>query len=292
MAISSPKGIPGSALQPRLVLGILGGLGPYAHILLEQYLLQAASRYAGVAREQDFPSWILSSLPQTPDRTAALGPEGPAALPLLLESLRRVEKASGEPGKNARGADLVLIACNTAHAFLGELRAATSLPILDMIDGCSAEVSERVPAGTRVGLLATTGTLRSGLYQSALRRHGFEPFSPLDTRDGERRQQEWIMDSIYGRPGGWEGLKTRGALGASTRDDGPREQLRQACRTLRDELRCEVLIAACTEIPLALPEGRCQGLSLINPLKILARNAIRAAYGLEAQTPPLPDEGS
>lgn len=273
----------GPTRKPRLVLGILGGLGPHAHILLERYLLEAAHRWAGAVREQDLPSWILSSIPETPDRTAALATGGPDILPLLTESLRRVETAYDAQGKRIRGADLILIACNTAHAFLAKLQEKTSLPILDMIEACGAEIARQVPAGTRVGLLATTGTLGSGLYHHALRRRGLAPLSPLDARDGESLQEELVMEPVYGRLGLYDGLKTRGAFAPGTGPDLPRERLEGACRLLRDELACEVLVAACTEIPLALPGNRVAELPLVDPMRILARDAVLLAYGLDPQ---------
>ena len=55
------------------VIGILGGLGPHAHVEFERLLL--ARTEAGLdrpARDQDYPPWLLSSVPPTPDRPRAI----------------------------------------------------------------------------------------------------------------------------------------------------------------------------------------------------------------------------
>ena len=45
---------------PRTI-GIVGGMGPHAHIAFERYLLEAVGAVAG---DQDYPPWIVSSLPR------------------------------------------------------------------------------------------------------------------------------------------------------------------------------------------------------------------------------------
>jgi len=61
--------------QERLI-GIVGGLGPFAHIDFERKLLAAASEVIGARRDQDFPQWVLSSIPRTPDRRWRPGSPG------------------------------------------------------------------------------------------------------------------------------------------------------------------------------------------------------------------------
>ncbi|HTQ80429.1 MAG TPA: aspartate/glutamate racemase family protein, partial [Thermoanaerobaculia bacterium] len=141
----------------RRVLGIVGGLGPHAHVELERRLLAAV---AGAVADQDYPEWLLSSLPRTPDRTEALLGRGPSPVPLLVESCRRLE------GR----VDFAVLACITAHAFLAELRREVSLPILDVIAATLDQAVKLRGERARIGLLATTGTLKSGLFAEAARR--------------------------------------------------------------------------------------------------------------------------
>lgn len=105
--------------QERLI-GIVGGLGPFAHIDFERKLLAAASTLIGARRDQDFPQWVLSSIPQTPDRTEAYFGEAEDPTPVLLRSLERLRRA---------GADFAVVACNTAHLFLERLREESPLAL-------------------------------------------------------------------------------------------------------------------------------------------------------------------
>ncbi len=259
-------------LRPRQVIGILGGLGPYAHLDLERKLLAAARQLAGALDDQDFPEWILSSVPWTPDRTAAIRGAGPSPLPALLCSLRRLEARTTAAGERVHGADFVIIACNTAHHYLPDLRRATELPIVDLIDACAERLARDLEPGTRVGLLATTGTLESGLYHRALAERGLKPRSLLDLGDGSL-QRRWVMEAIYGRSGDG-GLKGGGDL------EEARARLLRAAAALVDELGCRALVAACTEVPLALSEPEVCGVPLADPIDIVARAAVRRVYGL------------
>ena len=138
-------------------IGIVGGLGPHAHLHFERRLLAAV----GDARtDQDYPPWILSSLPATPDRTLALGGRGPSPTACLAESVRRIEES----------ADFAVIVCNTAHAFLDEVRREAAIPILDMVRETLLAVVMRFGPGSRAGLLATTGTVGHRIYHEAASR--------------------------------------------------------------------------------------------------------------------------
>ncbi len=267
-----------SGLRPREIIGIIGGLGPYAHLDLERKLLAAARELAGAVRVRDFPEWILSSAPRTPDRTAAICGDAADPLPWLLRSLRRLEPHTTAGGETIPGADFAVLACNTAHHYLEDLRRATDLPLVDLIGECAAYLAGRLQAGSRVGLLALTGTLMSGLFHRALAEHGLVACSPLDARGGEGLQRELVMGAVCGQPedGGFAGggLKTHGV------SEPARAALSQAAEVLVNELGATALVAGCTEIPLALTEPTIAGVPLVDPVEVVARVAVARVYDL------------
>jgi glutamate racemase len=74
-----------------------------------------------------------------------------------------------------RGAEVIIIACNTASAVAAEkLRAEFSVPILDVIKPAVAEALNAkrytLYANDRIAVLGTRGTIGSGAYQKALRK--------------------------------------------------------------------------------------------------------------------------
>lgn len=253
--------------QERLI-GIVGGLGPFAHIDFERKLLDAASELIGARRDQDFPQWVLSSIPQTPDRTEAYFGEADDPTPSLSQSLERLRGA---------GADFAVVACNTAHLFLERLREESPLPIISLIE-VTADEAARIAPGGAVGLLATSGTLRSRLHHDPLEARGMRAASPLDLDDGEEVQLRCVMEPIYGpfvdgrHQGG--GIKTDGGSA------GARALLEQAAGRLVGDGRADVLVAGCTEIPLALEGPELAGRPLLDPARVLAKTTVRYAYGL------------
>jgi aspartate racemase len=252
------------------VIGILGGLGPYAHIELERRLLATLANPAG---DQEYPEWIVVSIPHTPDRTIALLEGGSSPVPSLLRGLECL---------GASGADFAIIACITAHAFLDQIRPCAALPILDLAELTLAEAEERF-GGSRIGVLATTGALRSGVYSRPKipRMPGFELVSLLDLPAGEALHEELVMRPVYGPLS--HGRRLYGGLkSGSDRDPETgsphRTTLARAVRALVDA-GASCVVTGCTEIPLALGRDACEGTPLLDPLDIAARTAVRIARG-------------
>ncbi|HKI01027.1 MAG TPA: amino acid racemase [Thermoanaerobaculia bacterium] len=252
------------------VIGIVGGLGPHAHIELERRLLAAVEN---PSCDQEYPEWIVSSISHTPDRTAALLHGGASPVPSLV---RAVEGLSS-------GADFAVIACMTAHAFLDEVRPQVRLPLLDLVALTLAEAARRYGQKARVGILATTGSLVSGVYSRACQGEaaGLDLVSPLDLPDGERLQEELVMRPIYGRlkdgrrlPGG---IKSGGDKDPET--GAPhRETFTEAVRRL-GAAGASCVVTGCTEIPLMLGRDPIEGIPLLDPIDLGAQAAVRIARG-------------
>lgn len=220
------------------VIGVLGGMGPWATLELFKRLLKITPAQT----DQDHLQIIIYSNPKIPDRTAALLHGGESPLPLLLSTARNLEKA---------GADFIIMPCNTAHYYLDELRDAVTIPMLNMIEETVALIEER-----RAGLLATDGTIRSGLYQKACQKRGIKLLYPDDIG------QKAVMDVVYSVKEG------RVDLGVKRRAIEVAEGLIAQ--------GAETIIAGCTEISLVLREGDIS-VPLFDSLDILAERAIKLA---------------
>ncbi len=264
------------------VIGIVGGLGPHAHIRFEELLLRAAELRAPqkVFRDQDYPPYLVSALPGTPDRTEYFLGRGPSPLPWLESSLRALKGAPGGRGGGA-SADFAVIACNTAHALLSELRETGILPILDVVSETINSIRERSAIQT-IGLLATTGTLEARIYQEACAAQGLNTASLLDLQSGEELQRSLVMATIYG-DGGQAGIKA-GAHREPEQRSRLLDNLQRAIDSLA-EAGAELVIAACTEIPLVLPPGRARGIEILDPLEVAARATIEVAAGSREAEP-------
>ncbi len=267
-------------IKQKQIIGILGGLGPFAHIELEKRLLEVACEYLNPSKDQDFPQWILSSMPQTPDRTLALKGMTASPVPALVQSLQKLETHIDENGEKIRRADFIIIACNTAHKFLPEIIKVVKTPILNMVEETARFIARFYP-GARVGILATTGTLESGIYHTALEKFNLTPVSPLDLAkgiEGMVMQRVLVMEPIYGF---WNGIRN---IGESIKSVGPQVQhtlaLEKGAETLINFGKVDVIISGCTEIPLALTNSEVLGKPIIDTLRVIAMEAIRRAYDI------------
>lgn len=146
-----------------LAVGILGGMGPMATV----EAFRRITRATPAAADQEHLHVIVDSDPSIPDRTEAVLGKGPSPLPGLLASAERLAIA---------GAELICMPCNTAHVFFSALQRTLPVPIVHMIVETAGVAANR---GDRIfGLLATPGTVASGIYRDVFRRHGLDIVVP------------------------------------------------------------------------------------------------------------------
>lgn len=180
-----------------------------------------------------------------PDRTAAILHGGEDPVPEMLSALRHLE---------ACGADCIIMPCNTAHYFLPRLREQTALPILDMQRITAAVCRERFP-GKTAAILATDGTVQSGLYDRALDAEGVRWIHP-----GESEQKS-LMHLIYG------------VVKASRPMEPEKERWDAILDTLRGQ-GADLFILGCTELPVLAGVLPSEG-PFLDPTDELAKAAIR-----------------
>lgn len=194
-------------------LGVIGGMGPQATL---QFCQRILDHTAAGSDQEHLPMLILNDT-QMPDRTAALfsGDVEPVCARLLADA-RVLEDW---------GAAAVAITCNTAHAFLPRLQGELRIPLVNMVTEAAAAL--KAQGCRRVGILATDGTLRVGLYHRALEAQGLQPLTP------DAAAQREVMGIIY------EEIK-KGLPGSE-------ERFRTAADSLKAQ-GCDRILLACTEM--------------------------------------------
>ena len=149
-------------------LGILGGMGPEAAIDLQLKILRRTS----AQRDRDHLPVVTWNIPQIPDRTAAILGQALSPLPAMTDGVMALERL---------GAQIIVIACNTAHHWHSELQSTVSIPILHIVDACHDQIAQQHSVVQRLGLLATDGTRHSGFYQRRLAAFGIELVMPSES---------------------------------------------------------------------------------------------------------------
>ena len=220
-------------------IGIIGGMGPLATCDLFRKILDNTD----APTDQDNVRVVIDSNTEIPDRTAAILHGGADPVSEMVRSAVLLE---------GMGADVLIMPCNTAHYFYGRITPFIRVPLLHMIRKTAKETTSR---GIRTaGLLATDGTVESGVYKKAFDEEGISLLAPC----GE--DQKAVMDVIY------DGVKA----GKTVYDTAA---FRQAVEGLL-KAGAEAVILGCTELPLAFS---LYGLDYpsIDPTTVLARSALR-----------------
>lgn len=228
----------------RPIVGILGGMGPAATADLYTKIIAATP----ATRDQDHLHIVIWADPTVPDRSRALMHGGDDPTPWLVRGAKQLV---------AMGAAFVAVPCNTAHAFFPAIERAVPIPLVHMMDETATAVEITYPAIERVGLLATSGTIASALYQEWFAKHHIDVVVPHDDL-----QEQSVMAAIH--------RVKAGDVGQETTD-----LLAEAAVYLVAH-GAEALIAGCTELPLIFRDGDAS-VPVIDPTQILAEAVVRRA---------------
>ena len=239
------------------MIGIVGGIGPMAGADLYRKIVENTTANT----DQEHVSVLLASMPnQIADRTAFLlgkTTENPAKA--LADVILMLERA---------GSKQIGIACNTAHApqiFLPTLailkEKGSQAEIINMIAEALLGILAHPEKIQRVGILCTSGTYKTRIYQEPLEAAGISPVM-LDFEQHEGLSQRAIYEikaaSTNVRPCSVELLNT-------------------AIKILQD-LGAQGIVLGCTEIGMIEDRLDFGDLAVFNPNLILARTLIERSY--------------
>ena len=225
-------------------LGVLGGMGPAATL----DFLAKLQRATPAVVDQDHLRVLVDLNPKVPDRNAALAGTGRSPGPVLAAMAAGLERA---------GADGLVMVCNSAHAFTGDIRAALiRTPLIGIIEQTVTAVRREHPQVRRVGLLAAAACLDARLYQDAFEAAGVAVTAP----EGELRAR--FMALLY---------RIKAAeLGSAARAD-----MAAIAQTLIDQ-GAELIVSGCTEVPLVLGSADLQA-PLVDSTDVLVAAALAFA---------------
>lgn len=168
-------------MRSEYTIGILGGMGSYATLHFFSRILRAFP----AEKEWERPRVIIDNRCTMPSRVRAhlYGEKRQELIEMMTESISYFLRM---------GADTVIVACNTAHLFLDEVKAllpeADQDKVLNMIEMCADSLKCKENAGRKFYLLATEGTIDSKIYQETFKRAGLEIFCPYETEFPQMRR--------------------------------------------------------------------------------------------------------
>ncbi|MEV6394696.1 amino acid racemase [Streptomyces sp. NPDC051907] len=234
------------------VIGLLGGMSWPSTIAYYRAVNEGVGRSLGGSHSARVMIW---SEDYAEVERRQLDEDWQGAGDVLALGARRLEAA---------GADLLAIACNTMHRVAGAVRAASSLPLIDIVE-VTAEATRRRGIA-RAAILGTRFTAQGGRFTGELAARGVEPVLP------EPGDQALIDRIVY------EEL----CLGTVS------QSAAAAFRDLRDRLHADGadgVVLACTELGLLLSPAEHTAQTVVDTVQAHVEALVTASLAGRAERP-------
>ena len=235
-------------MESKKKLGIIGGMGSRAGVTFLKKIVDFCPVYG----DQEFVEIIYHNNPHIPDRTKAILYKGTSPRTELLRSIRLL---------NRNKVDIIAMACMSSYYYFEELSKHTEAYFPDPITLLAGHLKAGFPLLRRVGLLASTGAILSGIFHRRLEQQGL-PVVHLD----EDEQEQMFMRSLY-MPGG---------LKSGNVSEAAKSLFLQAVDSLQNK-QIDVLVGGCSEVSILLP-GNALPVPYVDIMDVLAKDIIGCCY--------------
>ncbi len=195
-------------------IGILGGMGPEATVLLMARVIAKTA----AADDSDHVPMIVDNNTQIPSRIKAIiDGNGADPGPVIATMARQLEMS---------GCEALAMPCNTAHHFVPVIEDAVSIPLLDMVKLSAMRIGDMELPGRSVGILASPAIRMTGIFDKA--------FSSLDIKTLYPADQQRMLDTIR-------------SLKIDSNDIAGRQFLAKSAQELIEN-GADILLIACSEL--------------------------------------------
>ena len=230
-------------MDQRKILGVIGGMGPQA----TQSFYQDIINNTVAEKDQDHIDMVIINHASMPDRTGAiLSGDTKNVFQKLLEDANKL---------NTFGVDYIAMPCNTSHYFIDKLKLETGFNFVDMIEETAKAIKSN--GLSKVGLMATDGTITSNIYKTKMEQFGIEVIYPSEI------MQKKVMEIIYDQ------IKA---------GKEPSVESFSAVSTELENLGAKIIILGCTELSYYAQINKL-GELYIDAQKVLVRKSIELCGG-------------
>ncbi len=235
--------------MPYKTIGILGGMGPAASASMVQRILAYCQQHFHAVQDTDYPPILLYSMAlEGFDESGIVDKE--KVLLQLIQGVKVLEQG---------GSSLIVIACNTVHLFLNELRKEVSIPILNIVEETIKRAKDLKVE--KVALLASQTTLQQQLYHLLLDKENIFCSFPAGTHYQDIT--DLILDVMSG---------------------SIQQQHKKKVVSIMHDISegADAIILGCTELPLAISQQDAkENIMILDSLQILAEEAVKFARGTD-----------
>lgn len=226
------------------IIGLIGGMGPYASSYFYNLLLKKSGEIYHSANNNDYPEILLDSVP-VPDFISDTQ-HLVSARRMLISRVERL---------NDFGCSTIAMVCNTGHILYEDLSSRSKAEFVSLID-IIAKQAQKLDL-KKVGVLATQTTIRLKLYDKVLLAFGIEVFYPVGR--AQKMYEKIIRSVIAGRAAIFP------------------KKLFQMTKEFVENNKLDGVILGCTELPLVFPKYRFN--NIIDGLDVLAKELLIRYYG-------------
>jgi len=224
------------------LIGIVGGIGPESTI---DYYRLFISTYRERRPDGGYPPVVINSIDLARALKLVSSNDLAGLAAYMLEEVRRLARAGATHG---------LLSSNTPHIVFDEIRRASPIPLISIVETTCRAAAERKLK--RVGLFGTRFTMQGGFYQKVFAREGIAVAIP------ESGDQEFIHDTYLNE-------LVNGVVLAATR-----ERYIAIARRMKKEQGIEALILGGTELPLLLRDAIGIGMMLLDTARLHVEAAV------------------
>ena len=222
-------------------IGIIGGMGPDATVDLFKKIIRSTPATC----DQEHIRIIIDNNPKIPDRQKAIFANAEDPVLAITATARNLEMA---------GADLLLIACNSAHHYFEAIIESVSIPVLNIMAETAMFCRQQFPLQKIYGLLAGNSTVKLGLYAKAFEQVSLRTLAPTP------QDQEIVLECIYAVKAGESVSRIKNRLLGVVQNLG--------------NAGAEAIVLGCTEIPIVLQNGD-HALPFVDATGVLAKAAVK-----------------
>lgn len=170
--------------------------------------------------DKDHIRCIVNNNPKVPSRIKAITEgTGQNPAPEMIDMALRLEKW---------GADFLVMPCNTAHYYYEDICRAVNIPVANIIELTVEAVLKQMPEIKKVGVIASTAIIITGLYNKSFANRQVEVVYPPDSA------QENILCVI-------KNIKTK------TQNQTDSKHMQEAISHLESN-GVQAIVIACTEL--------------------------------------------
>lgn len=226
----------------KVKLGVIGGMGTQAGLTFQSKLVQ----FSLAKTDQEFIEFLYHNNPNIPDRTRAILYNETSPVHELSRSIQLMNNAE---------MDWILSACITSYYFFDEMQKVSNCPVIHPIRLVADHINNEFSSFSKIGLLATTGTIHSRLFHDLIESSGKE----LIILDADK-QNSVFMEAVYGE----NGLKSNCPSDKSV-------DLLYSSVDMLIKTGAQLLIAGCTEVSNILSQEDLK-IPFIDPMELMVKS--------------------